>query len=270
MWAARRSLLPTLALLCAAFAAKPPPHRASAGLSTCAKHQLVASDLDVLAGSHTATSRGVIRRGYGNPPRSRLGNHMFMYASALGIARSNSMEFISAPWPSFLRPSLFEVFNITTPVATEQRAAGFTSLSEQKYRTLAFETACMRLRRGSYSLNGYRQSFRYFSSASTAAELRRHFAFRDPAVKPNAKAWLLNGAASLGLGERRDSLYMVGVHYRWEMARHKVRRLEGVCVRLSALARGFTFLNPALPPSLPPSLSLSHSLTLLPTPPPAP
>ena len=108
--------------------------------------------------------------------------------------------------------------------STTSKSSSFTSLSEQKYRTMTFETACMRLQRGQYSVNGYRQSFRYFSDPAVVAELRREFAFRDPSVRAEARAWLRDGAATLGLDAERGEVYFVGVHFRWEMARHKVGR----------------------------------------------
>ena len=43
---------------------------------------------------------GILERGYGLPPGAQLGNHMFMYAGAFGVAYANGMELRHRTWPA--------------------------------------------------------------------------------------------------------------------------------------------------------------------------
>ena len=50
---------------------------------------------------------GLLERGYGVPGGARLGNHLFMYASAFGVAYANGMQLQHRPWPPLKRAPHF-------------------------------------------------------------------------------------------------------------------------------------------------------------------
>jgi len=133
---------------------------------------------------HTALEKqgGYLERGYGTPAAARLGNHLFMYASAVGIASANNMELRHRPWPVGKPHSIFEIFEIPEDYATAGGAPGLTKLGERAGAALALEAACLSLRGGKYDLYGFRQSFKYFNEPSAEAAVRATLRFRNASL----------------------------------------------------------------------------------------
>lgn len=50
-------------------------------------------------GNGATEERGIVERGYGLPNGAMLGNHIFMYTGAFGIAHANGMALRHRPFP---------------------------------------------------------------------------------------------------------------------------------------------------------------------------
>lgn len=167
---------------------------------------------------------GDIIRGYGSPPLARLGNHLFMYASAFGVAHSNRFDLHHRPWPEDKEPNIFKLFNIEPNFTPLEDNKPFTVLAETKGTPLQFEPACLYLTPNRYALSGYRQSFKYFNHVEIETKLRDTLKFRNSSLEYFARSFLvqMNGTATKGgsssLEGRRQ---IVGIHVRYGMTGHR-------------------------------------------------
>lgn len=86
--------------------------------------------------------------------RGRMGNHLFQYMAALGVARAHNMTYCGVP-PHDLEPYFdLPVPHVPCPATT------FRTVKEKGYATYQLPAKLV----GNVSLDGYRQSWKYFES----------------------------------------------------------------------------------------------------------
>lgn len=155
----------------------------------------------------------------------RLGNQMFQYAAACGLAKRLSVPFTIDPRRAIYKGEgvLTRVFDldwaeqVKLPPAQHERPVSYylwrgLRLSPKIYRenALGFNEAFKTLPDDTY-LHGYWQSERYFENA--AEDLRNAFEFRHPMSPQNAEmAAQIASGPSISLHVRRGDFVDLGAH----------------------------------------------------------
>jgi len=144
----------------------------------------------------------------------RLGNTMFSFAAAMGIARLNNMTAV------VMRESpLVDTFRILEPISIDMdNTMAYTSVAYVEYgrRGSAYDRGTRNLFKAVHSqpnhvrLVGYFQSWRYFDNV--ADQVHRNFVFREP-ISTEARSYLLS-VKPAAWGKSGAGSVLVGVHVR--------------------------------------------------------
>ncbi|CAG5116812.1 unnamed protein product [Candidula unifasciata] len=161
----------------------------------------------------------------------RLGNHMFKYASLLGIARAQGRGL--SFHPESVLAKTFKITNIGVIESSKRQVWPVI------YEVDIFDDKMFKLPMYSVRISGYLQSFWYFFLVSD--EVRQEFTFHDSIA--NAAANILHD-----VGEKYNSTMTVGVHVRrTDFLTTKLQRLGYAAPEKSYFMKAFSLMKSKFP-----------------------